>query len=52
MPYKYYQKTKQDSEKKHVKYIKIFLKKKKTKSRERYQNYSEEEKEKEHQYYR
>ena len=35
MPHKYFQKTKQDSEKKHVKDIKIFLKKKKTKSGER-----------------
>ena len=44
-----------DSQKKHVKDIKIFLKKKKIKGKkkapERYQNFTEEEKEKIHQYY-
>ena len=45
-------KIKKDSRKKHVKDIKVFLKKKKEKNaRERYQIFTEEEKEKKHQYY-
>ena len=49
---KYYQKHKERLQKKHVKDIKIFLKKKKTKGEKkawgRYQNFTEEEKQKRH----
>ena len=54
MPTKHYQKPKKGFEKRLVKSIKIFLKKKKRKSenrpKKRYQNFTEEEKEKKHQY--
>ena len=53
---RYYQKNKESFKKKHVKYIKISLKKKKKKkqkkARDRYKNLFEEEKEKQRQYHR
>ena len=52
---KYYQKNKERLQKKHVKDIKIFLKKKKIKAvkkaRGRYQSFTEVEKQKRRQYY-